>query len=342
MARTRFAFGNLIKQNLVDMHRGRFLKTKDLFMLLRGEVEYNADPLMLGRLKVRVPQIHGIKGEKNSVKTEDLLWANMLYPRSMKDSGNFIVPQVGEKVWVLFEAGNTDNIVVLGSWFAIPDEAKEYLNPPVELELEKQDMIGRGKKEEREHWSVSCGTELIRECWDIRNLFPAKAVVHKSLKGAMFLIDDRDEEEAVHIIDRLGQALIFESGVSEEDNLGNASRRYDIERGKQITKIMERIRMISGSNKVQLENKVGEVGVLLETDKFKVVLDETAGYIRIRVKNLLNEVILRDDGGLEIIGDIVVKGNIVVSGDIKVNGETELMDLTARNLNVIGEVNGNK
>lgn len=112
---------------------------------VRGIVEYNRDPLRMGRVKVRVPKIHGIS-TKNLENTDSadrdnqvecstvdpnddstveisnmqylphqhLPWAYPCFPfASGHDFGSYTPPPVGSVVWVVPESG-TENYVYFG------------------------------------------------------------------------------------------------------------------------------------------------------------------------------------------------------------------------------------
>lgn len=79
------------------------------------------DPTALGRIKVRIPEIHGFKDKasygplSNSVinnawtKDEDLPWASVCYP-----FGSTTTPEINQVVWVAFVNGNAQYPVILG------------------------------------------------------------------------------------------------------------------------------------------------------------------------------------------------------------------------------------
>lgn len=65
----------------------------------RGRVLDNRDPLRLGRLSVKVPDVLG---------EESLGWALPCLPYAGPDVGFFVLPPVGASVWVEFENGDPD------------------------------------------------------------------------------------------------------------------------------------------------------------------------------------------------------------------------------------------
>ena len=102
----------------------------------RGIVEDNADPLKLGRLKVRVEAAYGAQ------PVNDLPWA---WPCFMYggfvDCGSYAVPEVGSGVWVEFqwkdEAPDPTHPVWTGVWFAEGDTPAEVEGSPEEAHYYK-------------------------------------------------------------------------------------------------------------------------------------------------------------------------------------------------------------
>ena len=107
----------------------------------RGICENNLDPLSLGRIKVRIPSLHGaaIGGSSfldsnhnevgktgEGIRTDALPWA---WPCTrgggVLDSGEYDVPLIGASVWVVFEQGDPDYPIWIGTWPSIPEEAQE-------------------------------------------------------------------------------------------------------------------------------------------------------------------------------------------------------------------------
>lgn len=85
--------------------------------IFRARVENNVDPLGIGRVQVRVPMIHRTVAS-GGTSTESLPWAS--YCSSIGGGynyGSFIVPEIGEYVWVMFEDMDSNKPVYLGSVF---------------------------------------------------------------------------------------------------------------------------------------------------------------------------------------------------------------------------------
>lgn len=85
-----------------------------------GEVVNNIDPMMQGRVQVKVPAVLG-EGSLN--------WAMPCAPFAGSGVGFFAVPPVGANVWVAFEGGDPDRPVVLGGFWG-PGEAPDPVGLP--------------------------------------------------------------------------------------------------------------------------------------------------------------------------------------------------------------------
>ncbi|OQA44988.1 MAG: Phage-related baseplate assembly protein [Bacteroidetes bacterium ADurb.Bin302] len=88
-----------------------------------GEVVDNKDPDMLGRIRVKVPNIYG------SISNESIPWANPCFPYGYDDQGIFFIPEVGSFVIVMFINKSPHRPIWLGSVFrkdenVVPNEIK--------------------------------------------------------------------------------------------------------------------------------------------------------------------------------------------------------------------------
>ncbi len=90
--------------------------------LYRGNVVSNVDPLGLGRLRISVPSILG---------DTTMSWARPCVPFP----GWFMLPPVGTLLWVMFEGGDADDPVWMGTFW---DDANR---PPAVPALEMYKVI---------------------------------------------------------------------------------------------------------------------------------------------------------------------------------------------------------
>lgn len=99
------------------------MKDKVYGGIYRGVVEDVSDPLRTGRCRVRVPSIHG-NLQQSDIKL--LPWARYISPLPTgKDKGMYIIPEVKDIVWVMFEGGNKNFPVYLGSTYGVVDGYSE-------------------------------------------------------------------------------------------------------------------------------------------------------------------------------------------------------------------------
>lgn len=75
----------------------------------RGTVVDNQDPLMLGRIKIRIPDVLG---------DQESGWAMPSVPYAGDGVGLFLIPPTEANVWVEFEHGNPDYPIWTGCFWA--------------------------------------------------------------------------------------------------------------------------------------------------------------------------------------------------------------------------------
>ena len=109
---------------------------------LRPEVNYNAfyfgivvnsnDPERLGRVKVRIPCLHGtVPYEAIYLSDDDLPWARSgIFNAAGNDMGQFIVPPKGARVFVTFEYNNSSNPIYFGGIPTKIGKTKNYNDNP--------------------------------------------------------------------------------------------------------------------------------------------------------------------------------------------------------------------
>jgi uncharacterized protein involved in type VI secretion and phage assembly len=88
----------------------------------RGIVTDNLDPLMIGRVRARVPDVTG---------DDESGWAMPCAPFGGDGMGFFAVPITGAGVWIEFEHGDPDYPIWSGCWWgALPEVPPALLVPP--------------------------------------------------------------------------------------------------------------------------------------------------------------------------------------------------------------------
>lgn len=93
-----------------------------LYGKYRGVVTDVHDPMMMGRIRAKVPDVTGDK---------EIGWAMPCLPFAGADMGFFGLPTVGSGVWIEFEQGDPDYPIWSGCWWGSPAEVpKTLLAPP--------------------------------------------------------------------------------------------------------------------------------------------------------------------------------------------------------------------
>ncbi len=88
---------------LAETQRGRY------FGKYRGLVRDVDDPENMGRIIAQVPEVYG---------EEDSPWALPSVPFAGQNHGFVVLPEVGDGVWIEFEAGDTSRPIWTGCWWA--------------------------------------------------------------------------------------------------------------------------------------------------------------------------------------------------------------------------------
>jgi uncharacterized protein involved in type VI secretion and phage assembly len=99
------------------------------FGKFRGVVTDNKDPLQIGRVRARVPDVMG---------DQESGWAMPCFPFAGSRMGFFALPSVGAGVWIEFEHGDPDYPIWAGCWYGtLAEVPPELLAPPYKKVLLK-------------------------------------------------------------------------------------------------------------------------------------------------------------------------------------------------------------
>ena len=79
----------------------------------RGTVVQNVDPEQRGRIQALVPDVSGLLPSS---------WAMPCVPVAGKQSGVYVVPQIGAGVWIEFEQGDPDYPIWVGGYWGTAAE----------------------------------------------------------------------------------------------------------------------------------------------------------------------------------------------------------------------------
>lgn len=163
----------------------------------RGIVEYNKDPMRLGRCKVRVPDIHGVSSPS---LIELLPWSRPIQSNVCgEDSGTFIVPEVGSWVWVEFEGDDKNHPLYSGGFHGVVRTENEV---PLESLEGMQEEIS------------PVGTKIYR---------PTSWTLFKSSRGTTIGGQEEEGSESFWIIDRVGQ--VFKTVMPMKKGTGKRKKR---------------------------------------------------------------------------------------------------------------------
>jgi hypothetical protein len=141
------SYNSLLKQpNLVN--------ADTLPGVYKGVVEDVRDPFGLGRVRVRCYALHG---DYKNTPVEHLPWCEPAWGTK----GAFAPPELFDRVWIMFEAGNKYNPVWIGYWYSIP--------------------AGRGKLP----YSKRKGSEIPMPAWGhFNDLYPEMNIIAKTNEGS--------------------------------------------------------------------------------------------------------------------------------------------------------------
>lgn len=95
--------------------------TNRFYGKFRGVVTDNMDPLMLGRVKARVPEVTG---------DDESGWAMPCAPFGGSGMGMLAIPDTGAGVWIEFERGDPDFPIWAGCWWGGPNEIPPAMLAP--------------------------------------------------------------------------------------------------------------------------------------------------------------------------------------------------------------------
>lgn len=246
--------------------------------MYRAVVEDNQDPMGLGRVRIRLPMIHGFKGE--GVPTESLPWATTCGSSNGYGYGSYLVPEVGETVLATFEDENPYKPICIGAVYGTGSKyGKTYGTDAEDDEKWESDPKVNERPDEAQR------------------MVPSKKILYKSPTGAEISIDEKKGAESVVITDGLGQGIIINTNMSTDKRKGKRAKK-DSE-GTRITikdyqgqKISFKASKSESSITIQstdgfefkLEPK--KDGVVLKADNLASIQIDKEGYITLKGKGV--------------------------------------------------------
>ena len=210
---------------------------REYYGIYRARVENNIDPYRVGRVQIRVPMIHGLADE-GGLPSKGLPWASMCALGAGFNYGSFVVPEIGEYVFVMFEDGDEDKPVYIGSSYGIGTPLpKKY-----------------GSKDYYTYWEGEANKNEVPD--EAQEIVPDRKVIYKSRKGNILYIDDRDYQECIHLETKNGQYLelhdndrrIFINGLND-NTVEFTEERIDFELSDEsVISLNERSFVASANN----------------------------------------------------------------------------------------------
>ena len=248
---------------MAKSHYSNLKNSKNINGIYRARVENNIDPLGIGRIQIRVPLLHGLAG-KNGLSSANLPWATMCSVSAGFNYGTYIVPEIGEYVFVLFEDGDPYKPVYIGSVFGtLSTVNKEY-----------------GSIETGGIWYGRKGdNEVPKEAQRVS--YPSVKMIYKSKNGTRIYLNDNPEDEFIRIADSTGKKFeinstkdtiqmcdkgIFIKIENDIIYLGNEERHLTIDCSNSIN-----ITTDKGNNTINIKDN-GETSLI--TDRVEIETDQ--------------------------------------------------------------------
>lgn len=268
-------------------------------------VEDTNDPYKLGRVRIRIPAVHGTNNSQSYfLSNNSLPWARpAILNGAGNDTGQFIIPATGTRVLVTFEYNDPSKPLYFGGIPTLINNKKYYNDNPniyygSDIEISTDDRI----------------TDLDESS--------AQQVIYKSFKGSTIIVDDKDGKESIKIIDAAGQQIIMEN--NSEDSLPRRQDRTNPPSTANIkVKTNGRLELDCDDFNINASNTNIQDYVQLEgTGDKNYVHSQLLASNTWRIEHNLKKfpsVTIFDSSGEEVYGDIQYETNDVVV--INFNGE---------------------
>lgn len=144
----------------------------------RGVVVDQNDPIQVGRLQVKVPEIHG----------SDAVWAWPCVPYAGKGVGWFMLPPVNAGVWVEFEAGDPSRPIWVGCFWGDGELPPDATSPDIRLLQTEKALIKIDDTNgeillQNDNGSITLGTDVATEAGGATHTVGSSGVVSESSPG---------------------------------------------------------------------------------------------------------------------------------------------------------------
>lgn len=165
----------------------------DLNAFYRAIVVNNKDPLLLGRVQVRIPSIHGTSNTRIQTPAQALPWA---FPGTWSctgnDMGQYLVPEEGTVVFVTFESKDATKPIYFGGVSSQIGNTTKYIMNPSDVNKGESYKVNTNDYPE--------GLSSIHN-----------KMLFKSVKGSEIVTSDSDGDEFLYLIDASGQSIEMEN-----------------------------------------------------------------------------------------------------------------------------------
>lgn len=249
----------------------------------RARVDYNQDPLKIGRVKIRIPKVNGVD-EVSGSSMNSLSWATPCFSSAGYNYGSYIVPEVGEYVFVAFEGGDSRKPVYLGSSYGTGST-----NPKPYVSIDGSD---------EQSWQGEAGKVETPEEADGD---PWYKIIYKTHEGHIIYMTDKKDKKELMIKDSEGQYLHFDNSTDKiKIEMKDSEGQYLLfDNGEEI--------------KIELVDK-DEQTIRMKDKKLEVIgkdeLDINCGNVDINLKK--DGKLTISTGGTTID---ILNGNVTISAD---------------------------
>ena len=238
----RSFFDNLTKYGLEYFKR--------YYGFYRGTCMKNDDPKEQGRILLRVPII--LRGETHPV------WAWPIMPWGGKNSGDVMVPDEGDPIYVCFENGDPRYPQYLGGYW--PNPGENYFPTGVYTDGKPTKRLIRTKAGHELSFEDNQENLAVKVIWhdpenDLTSSFeftPDGSTLWKNHKNAQIEMKATDDEEAIIIKDDFGNISTMNAdGIVSEDANGNvitlAKDLVEVNAAKDVIVKAEKVHLNSGA-----------------------------------------------------------------------------------------------
>lgn len=269
----------------------------------------NEDPLQIGRIKIRVPILHGFEGNPSGlVEDKNLPWAlpdSLPCGGSPESGGISWIPVVGDQVWISFLDGEMDNPV----WRWGNQNTEQVKKWPLPLhKYEGKTPVRRAALSRFEHWHeiLPEGHDIwTKQAWHftitdgVHFRWDAPTGSYLELTGSDYTLNTTGKE--THVI--AGDVKHEVAGQYSADILKN------VEWTTPEYTINAPITVINGDLTVLGDGTGGNVGTA--TIKCNLVLRGN----------------FTMTGNLTLDGDVNITGDVAIKGDVNVDGILRCRDI---------------